>query len=226
MNRDIAIIGMAGRFPDARNIPELYHNLMMVKDSVGDISADRIKGSTLSPEGSYMKLGYLDDIDKFDYTLYNISPAEAATMDPTQRMLLEVVYEAMNNAGYNPDRFRGSNTSVFLSEVNSEYYLLADEFVDTLVTGNSKMFHAARISREYDLTGNALMIDTACSSSLVALHLACNELMLGIASKRLSADRIYIYFHTGIIALSWICGHPMVFQEHSRIERRACPEGK
>lgn len=194
MSKDIAIIGMAGRFPDASDIDAFYHNLLQNKDSVKEITNSRIQDTALSQDAKFMRIGYLENIDKFDYSLYNISPAEAATMDPAQRLLLEVVYETMNNAGYNPDHFKHSNTSVFLSEASSEYYLHADEFVDTLVTGTAKMFHAARIAREFDLAGNALMVDTACSSSLVTLHLACNELMLGDAEQALvCGTNLYLF---------------------------------
>lgn len=194
MNKDIAIIGIAGRFPEAANIEELCSNLRNARDSVREISDDRIKLSTLPVDGTYMKLGYIEDIDKFDYNLFCISPAEAQTMDPIQRLLLEVTYETIENAGYNVDFFKGIKASVFVGDISSEYYTHADSYVPTLVTGNSKIFHAARIARQFDFTGNAVMVDSACSSSLVAVVLACNELILGQAEYALVAGvNLYLF---------------------------------
>ncbi len=179
MKRDIAIIGISCRFPDASTLEGLYDNMRMGRDSLKEISLSRLKGTTLPESGSYRVCGYLEDIDKFDYSFFNISPGEAQTMDPHQRLLLEVVYETFENAGYNIGEFSGSNTSVYVSDSNLEYYHHADDFVPTLKTGNVKAFLGSRISRQFNFTGNVSMIDTSCSSSLVAVHLACNELILG-----------------------------------------------
>ncbi len=179
MKKDIAIIGMAGRFADANNVDELYLNLRNGKDSVKEISPQRIKDTTLPPDEKYRLVGYLDDIDKFDHKFFDISLGEAQTMDPSSRLLLEVVHESFENAGYNPDFFRGTRTGLYVADVMPEYYKLSDEYVMTLISGNSPAFIPPRIARHFDLTGNAVMIDTACSSSSVALHTACNELYLG-----------------------------------------------
>src|SRR5579872_6135513 len=93
MNKDIAIIGMAGRFPDARNISELFGNLKQGIDSVRPITEKRLAETTLSPDKHYKSCGYLDDIDKFDHKLFNLSYAEAVNMSPAHRLPLEVVYE-------------------------------------------------------------------------------------------------------------------------------------
>jgi len=185
MNKDIAIIGMAGRFPDARNLEELFDNLKNGADSVRDISHSRIKNTTLPPEKDYITCGYLEDIDVFDYELFNIPLGEAQTMDPHQRLLLETVYQTFENAGYNIDHVKRSNTAVFVADAELEYYRHADEFVPTLSTGNTKAFLASRISRQFDLCGGVMTVDTSCSSSLVALHLACTELIVGDADYAL-----------------------------------------
>lgn len=180
MKNDIAIIGMAGRFPGARNINELCENLKNGADSVSSITEKRLKETTLPPDDNYKVCGYLDDIDKFDYKLFNISYLEAVNMSPAQRLLLEIAYETFENAGYNPDDFNGSNTSVYTPDsIGSTYTNHADEFNPTLVTGNSQEFLASKISRQFNLLGNSVVLTTSCSSSLVCLNLACNELILG-----------------------------------------------
>src|SRR5262245_42016194 len=177
MSEDVAIIGMAGRFPDARNINELYDNLRLGKDSVRQISRERIQSTTLPP-GNYMIAGYLENVDRFDYNLFGFSLGEAQTMSPAQRLLLEVAYETFENAGYNVDDFSGSRTAVFVTAHSSSYLYLADEITPTLVTGNFQSFLAARLAREFNLMGNAAVVDTACSAALVALHMAYNEIIL------------------------------------------------
>lgn len=185
MNTDIAIIGLAGRFPDAQNINQLFDNLKVGRDSVREISAERIKKTTLQPDTEYSRRGYIEGIDMFDYSLFNISLGEAVTMDPHQRILLETVYETIENAGYSIDEFSGSNTGVFVADTKLNYYEHADEFIPTLLTGNISEFIASRINRIFNLSGGASMIDTSCSSSLVALHYAVNDVILGNVEQAL-----------------------------------------
>ncbi len=185
MNTDIAIIGVAGRFPDAQNINQLFDNLKIGRDSIREISAERVKKTTLQPDMEYSRKGFIEGIDVFDYSLFNISLGEAITMDPHQRILLETVYETIENAGYSIDEFSGSNTGVFVADTKLNYYEHADEFVPTLLTGNISEFIASRINRIFNLSGGASMIDTSCSSSLVALHYAVNDVVLGNVEQAL-----------------------------------------
>jgi amino acid adenylation domain-containing protein/non-ribosomal peptide synthase protein (TIGR01720 family) len=185
MTKDIAIIGMAGRFPDARNIDELYRNLREGRDSVRGIAPERIKETTLPPEKQYKVLGYLADIDKFDHRYFNISKAEALNMSPEQRLLLEEVHKAIENAGYGISCYSDSNTAVYVTECHSKYYEHADQYEPTLISGNSTEYLAARISRQYNLTGNAVVLNTSCSTSLVALHMAVGEIRHGDADEAL-----------------------------------------
>lgn len=179
MNRDIAIIGMAMQCGEASNIKELIENLTNKKDSVRSFSEKRIRETSIDKTRPLRTIGFLEDIDKFDYPLFHLSKAEAATMDPHHRLILETVYETIENSGYSTDDFNGSKSSVYLADINPEYYKLADDFEDMMIAGNSPAFAAARVARQFNLTGNAMVIDTACSSSLVAVHTACNELILG-----------------------------------------------
>lgn len=181
MENKIAIVGMSMRCAEAQNIQMLHNNLIHKVDSVKPISEERIKSTSIDKNRSLRQIGYIEDIDKFDYRLFGLSKAEASVMDPHHRLLLEVVYEAINNSGYSIDYFDGSESSVYLTDINPEYYKLADKFEDIMIAGNSPAFSAARVARHFNLLGNAMVIDTACSSSLVALHTACNELILGQA---------------------------------------------
>ncbi len=196
---DIAIIGMAGRFPDARNIDELYANLKIGRDSVSKIPPERIRSTTLAPNDTYYTCGYLADIDKFDHKLFNIALGEAQTMGPVQRQLLEVVYNAIESSGYSIDYFNGTNTAVFVGASPSDYYKHADSFATTLISGNMDAYLPSVIARQFNFTGNAQLINTACSSSLVAVHNACNELALGNAEYAFACGaNIYVFPYSTI----------------------------
>lgn len=192
--KDVAIIGLAGRFPEANNLSEFRHNLIHGKDSVRDLSLARRSATTLALDKPFMEIGFMEDIDKFDHKFFNISRAEAEHMDPHQRLLLEVVYETIESAGYNVDYFNGTETAVFIGDTDQEYYRLAERFDPTLVTGSTSATTAGRIARFFNLRGNAAMIDTACSSSLLAVHLACHELIMGEADYALACGVRFILF--------------------------------
>lgn len=181
MYTDIAIIGLAGRFPEAKNIDEFCVNLMNGVDSVRPITAKRRKDTSMDPQFNSQISGFLENVDKFDYEFFDILPAEAQNMDPHQRLLLEVVQEVIDSAAYSADYFDGTRTALFIGDTTQTYYQLANEFDATLLTGNLSAATAGRIARAFNFHGNAVMVDTACSSSLVALHMACNELILGEA---------------------------------------------
>lgn len=183
MDHKIAVIGMAGRFPDANDLTEFYHNLQQAKCSIREISAERIRRTTLDPDAAYHRRGYIENIDEFDYQFFNIPYGEAIHMDPHQRLLLEVVAEAIENCGYSLRDFNDTNTGVYVADKRLQYYEHADQFDPTLVTGNSSEFLAARINRVFNLKGGVAVIDTSCSSALVAVHNACNELRLGQADQ-------------------------------------------
>jgi len=194
INTDIAIIGISGRFPMAKNLDQLFINLRDGKDCVTDISEDRINVTKLPKDRKYKRCGFLDDVDKFDYSFFGVTYAEAKAMSPDQRILLETVYAMIENSGYPVDLFSGSNTAVFVATGQSDYFKHASEYVPTLYTGNSPEFLAAKIGRHFNLKGNVSVIDTTCSSSLVALHSACNELILGDADLAIVAGVNLVLF--------------------------------
>ncbi len=183
MNRDIAIIGMSGRFPDAKNIEELLENLKAGKDSIKELSSNRMEQMTVSKNRSYKRCGYLEEVDKFDYRFFGISYTEAKAMCPEQRMLLETTYHAIENSGYSPEHFYGSNTSVIAAASSSKYYEHAEEKLPTLYTGNAPEYLAGILGRYFNLKGSVFVVDTSCSSSTTGLHIACNELLTGDAEQ-------------------------------------------
>lgn len=177
MIRDVAIIGMNGRFPRAKNVKEFQYILENGINCITDISQRR-KLQTCLEDKNYRKAAFLEEVDKFDHTFFGISKAEADFMDPNHRMLLEIVYGTFENAGYDVDDFSGSNTGVYVSCSHSSYYHHIEDDAQTIVSGNLASMVAGRIARYFNLTGNAVLVDTACSSSLVALHMACNDILL------------------------------------------------
>ena len=135
--------------------------------------------------------GFIADADRFDAAFFGISPREAVEMDPQQRILLEVAYDALDNAGTTRERLSGSRMGVFVGVHGhaSDYLLLQNENLDELDsfsgTGSAHNLLAGRLSYLLDTHGPAVVIDTACSSSLVALHLAVQSLRLGELSSAL-----------------------------------------
>jgi len=186
----IAVIGMAGRFPGARNVEELWRNLEQ-----GSVARREYPDEQLLREGvaahlltdtSYVKAGYpVDDVELFDAEFFKMSPREAAITDPQQRLFLECVWTALETAGYDPGRCRDDIGLFAGSKMNS--YLLNnltdpgrqrfDSF--ELLLGNDKDYLTSRVSYKLDLRGPSVVIQTACSSSLVAVHYACEALLGG-----------------------------------------------
>ena len=121
-----------------------------------------------------------EDYQAFDHDFFNIHPREAETMDPQHRMLLEVVYEAVEAAGYSMQGLRGSQTSVFVGQMTDDYrdtlYRDIDNVPQYAATGISRAITANRVSYFFDWHGPSVNLDTACSSSLVALHQAVQAL--------------------------------------------------
>jgi acyl transferase domain-containing protein len=193
-NKDsIAIIGMGCRFPGgANNIAKYWDLLINGRNARTEVPKERFdinqyydpdpdqKGKIYTKYGAFLK-----DIDiaLFDTKFFGISPREAEMMDPQQRMLLEVVWEALEDAGIDPDKLKDSATSVYTGICNSDYatqMLLAKGLEHNTMygaTGTAASGNAGRISYQFGLQGPSLVLDTACSSSLVATHLAYQSLM-------------------------------------------------
>ncbi|MFH9613916.1 SDR family NAD(P)-dependent oxidoreductase [Streptomyces pratensis] len=186
----IAVIGLAGRYPGAKDLEGLWENLVAGRDCVTEVPQDRWEhdlyydpdrnrpGRTPTRWG-----GFLDGVADFDAQFFNVSPREAAIMDPQTRLFLECVWTLLESSGYTRDRLRdvhGSRVGVHVGAMYQQYQLLASDIVHESMT--SVMSYSAianRVSHFFDLQGPSLAIDTTCSSSLVAIHMACEELRRG-----------------------------------------------
>ncbi|MCW5744746.1 MAG: SDR family NAD(P)-dependent oxidoreductase [Alphaproteobacteria bacterium] len=178
--------------PGARNRQGFWQLLADERCAVSKIPPDRFptesfyhpKARTDVPGRSYtFAAGVLDDVWSFDPTVFGISPREAAQMDPQQRHLLEVTYEAFEHAGLRPSQLAGSQTGVYVGASSSDYatrFMFDPAAVDVhMMTGNTLSIISNRLSYCFDLRGPSFTVDTACSSSLVAMHVALEAIREG-----------------------------------------------
>jgi acyl transferase domain-containing protein len=187
--RGIAVIGMSGRFPGARDLGEFWDNLRNGVESVSRFSEEELADSCVTAETrsnpNFVNAGgVLDGIDLFDAPFFGLSPREAETLDPQQRLFLECAWNALEDAGYDPERYEGS-IAVFGGGVMSSYLfnILANPKHRKLVgdfqvfTGNDKDHLTTRVSYKLNLKGPSVTVQTACSTSLVAVAMACQSLL-------------------------------------------------
>ncbi len=189
----LAVIGMGCRFPGGAVDPAAFWRLLRDGvDAVTEVPRERwdvdayydpevsAPGRTATRSGAF-----IEQVDRFDAAFFGISPREAVAMDPQHRLLLEVTWEALENAGQPPDRLGGSRTGVYVGIASGDYAqrLLAGADPGRLdayyASGNAHSMAAGRLSYVLGLQGPSLTVDTACSSSLVAVHLACQSLRSG-----------------------------------------------
>jgi natural product biosynthesis luciferase-like monooxygenase protein len=185
----VAIIGIGCRFPGARNPEEFWTLLRDGRDAVTEIPKNRPELLAYS-EANTRWGGFLDQVDEFDAQFFGIAPREARRMDPQQRQLLEVAWEALEDAGQVTERLNGSATGVFIGISSNDYYQLqlSESALDDpyLGTGSALSIAANRLSYFFGFRGPSISIDTACSSSLVAVHLACQSLCTGESTLALT----------------------------------------
>ena len=196
----IAIVGMACRFPGAEGLAAFWRLLAAGKNAVteGVLGSGVGRLGELFPDAVQSEAcrfgGFIDGIDQFDAEFFRISPIEADLLDPQQRMMLETSWQALEDAGMDPERLKGSRTGVFAGISNNEYRGLILNSSDTSepaaslysVTGTSLNTAIGRVAFVMGLEGPALSIDTACSSSLVAVHQAVVSLQRGEADLALA----------------------------------------
>ncbi len=187
----IAVIGLGCRFPGGIHGPDEFWEFMVDgKNAVTEVPPDRwapfddgTPETTAALARTTRLGGYMDDIDAFDADFFDISSREAVKMDPQQRMLLEVAWEALEHAGIPPSSLRRSQTGVFTGACYTDYgYVAALDLTNVDAWSNSGgalSIVANRLSYFLDLRGPSVTVDTACSSSIVALHLACQSLRTG-----------------------------------------------
>ena len=189
---DIAVIGMACRLPGADSPESFWKLLETGTDAITEVPAERWDidafydpDPTVLGKMSTRWGGFIRGVDQFDPAFFGISPREAAQMDPQQRILLQVSWEALENAGQNPDALAESATGVFLGIGAGDYASLQTRYgtyEDVSAysgTGNAASATGGRLSYFYGFQGPNVSIDTACSSSLVSIHQACQSLRLG-----------------------------------------------
>jgi amino acid adenylation domain-containing protein len=216
VHEPIAIIGLGCRFPGAAGPVEFWNLLAHGRDGTTETPADRWTTNdshgTLPPRS-----GFLDRVDLFDADFFGISPREAQRLDPQHRLLLEVTWEALEDAGHAPERLAGSRVGVFVGISTNDYARLVErddrEGDAYLLTGNAASVAANRLSYAFDFRGPSLAVDTACSSSLVAVHLACQALRRGEATLAiaggvnliLSPEIVANFAQGGFLALDGRC---------------------
>ena len=187
----IAVIGMACRFPGSPSLGTFWHHLREKDELITEIPGERwdveeyfstdrsISGKSYSKWG-----GFIEDIDAFDAGYFGISDADAITMDPQQRVMLELAQELLDRSGYTKEEMSNSRTAVYIGAAANQYIhnhlsALTAGGMQHMLVNNIQNMIAARISDYYNLRGPSETIDTACSSSLVALNEACKSLRVG-----------------------------------------------
>jgi len=211
----IAVIGMGCRFPGAANPAAFWQLLREGVDAIGEIPAERWDvDAHYHPDPEVLDKmyvrqgGYLPQVYDFDAAFFGIPPREVATMDPQQRILLEVCWEALEDAGIAAGSLHQSETGVYIGYMNRDYVHQIEDADPTrrndpyTLTGNSFSFVAGRVSYLLGLQGPSMVVATACSSSLVTVHLACQALRAGECDQALAGGVNLILHPTANIMLS------------------------
>lgn len=186
-DNDIAIIGMSGRYPGAKDLKIFWQNLCQATDSIVEIPEERFDYRPLfhSEKGQPGKLyckwgGFIDDVDQFDAGFFKLSPQDVRFMDPQERIFLETAWDCLETAGYIGAQWqrKARNIGVFAGVTFNNYQLIMAEAAETpTYLANSQTFSIAnRVSYFFNFTGPSFTVDTACSSSLLAIHQACESL--------------------------------------------------
>ncbi len=184
---DIAVIGIACRFPGANSASAYWRNLRDGIESIVDLDLETLRRAGASEaeltDPCYIRrAALLDDYDQFDAGFFGFTPKDASIMDPQHRHFLEICWEALEHAGHTPEGFEG-RVGVFAGSGMHAYFCrnlltnrrLMEDVGLFLVrhTGNDKDFLATRVSYELDLTGPSVNVETAGATSLVAVHMGC-----------------------------------------------------
>ncbi|MFD6156426.1 type I polyketide synthase [Nocardia sp. NPDC060256] len=221
---DIAIVGLAGRFPGAADIDGLWQRILRGKPTVSRFTPEELAASGV-PAREYRRpdyvpvYGVLDDIDRFDAEFFGYTPRDARLIDPQQRLFLECAWQALESSGHlalTDDELVGVYAATAMSTYLLKNLLAAGDAAGSeyeLLLGNDKDGVATRVAYHLGLRGPACTIQTACSSSLVAVHVACQALLTGecdlalagAAHMRLPMRSGYRYEPGGIMAADGVC---------------------
>ncbi len=223
---EVAIVGLAGRFPGASSIEQFWDNLRQGKETITHLSDEKILEAGVHPrvfeDPQYVKAGgYLADVDLFDTRFFGFTPREAQLMDPQQRVFLECAWEVLESACCDIERFPGSigvyagcaRSSYFLHNLLPNRELLQSSVISQATFLNDKDFLATQVSYKFNLRGPALTVQTACSTSLVAVHVACQALLAGECDLALAGgvtiivpqNTGYLYQKDGILSPDGRC---------------------
>ncbi len=222
----LAIVGMAGQFPDAQNIAEYWQNLVSGTKSIRTLTDEELLAAGVDPSllnnPDYVKVGtVVKDIDLFDASFFGFTPREAETMDPQTRLFLQCAWTALEDAAYDPGTYKGL-IGIFAGKFPSTYKernLISNPDIVELVgdfqlsTGNDTDALTTMVAYKLDLKGPCISVQTFCSTSLVALHLACQSLlayecdmaMAGGAAILVPQAKGYMYQEGGIFAPDGEC---------------------
>ena len=210
---EIAIIGIAGRFPGAKNVEEFWQNLQNGVESISFFSNEELLSSGIEKavltDPNYVKArAVLEDVELFDASFFGFNPREAEVTDPQQRLFLECAWQAIENAGYNCETYEkpigvyaGTSMNSYFFNLYSNKNLINSVDSFQLLIGSDKDFLTTRVSYKLNLEGPSYTVQTACSTSLVAVHLACQSLLNGECDMALaggvsiSASRKAGYFY-------------------------------
>ncbi len=202
---EIAVIGLAGRFPGAKDVEELWRNLLGGVDSIVHFSDEDLAAAGVPRDvlenPFYVKAGaVLEDIDRIDAEFFGLTPREAEVIDPQHRLFLECAWEALESAGYDPEAYDGA-VGVYAGASLSAYSLInvwpSHGRLDALgsLLGADKDHLAPLVSWKLNLTGPSLAVQTACSTSLVAVHLAVQGLLGGECDMALAGGASILIPH-------------------------------
>jgi acyl transferase domain-containing protein/NAD(P)-dependent dehydrogenase (short-subunit alcohol dehydrogenase family)/acyl carrier protein/2-polyprenyl-3-methyl-5-hydroxy-6-metoxy-1,4-benzoquinol methylase len=230
----IAMVGMAGRFPQAADINEFWNHLCAGRECLSRFSAAELRAAGVSPalldDPHYVPVnGLLADIEWFDAEFFGMTPREASITDPQQRLFLELAWHALEHSGYDPARYTGAIgvyagcglSTYLLHNLWSNRARLADIGDLSVLMGNNKDYLPTRVSYKLNLTGPSVNINTACSTSLVAVHFACQALLecqcdmalAGGVGIQVPQVKGYLYQEGGILSPD---GHCRAFDAAAR----------
>ncbi|MCC5621261.1 type I polyketide synthase [Nostoc sp. CHAB 5715] len=213
---EIAIIGMSGCFPDAKNIDEFWQNLRDGVESIHRFTDQELQNLGVDPallsNPNYVKAkGVVKDVDLFDASFFDISPREAEVMDPSLRFFLEHSWKALEDAGYSSEVYKkpigvyaGTSFGSYLLNIYSNYDIVASVGDKQIEKGTSPDYVTTLTSYKLNLNGPSYAVQTTCSSSLIAVHLACQSLLSGECNIALaggvsiSIENGYLYQEGGI----------------------------
>ena len=209
----IAIVGLACRFPGAPDADAFWRLLLDGVDAIAEVPADRWNieelfsaDATIPGKMSTRWGGFLTDVDRFDPQFFGISPREAEHMDPQQRIVLELAWRALEDAGIRPAALKDSSTGVYIGAMWSDYARLIagtrSAITQHTATGQDTSIIAARVSYTFGLQGPSVAVNTACSSSLVAVHTACQALRTGEATLALAGGVNLVLAPDSTVAMS------------------------